>query len=99
MNTINTSGVPLPPMQNIAGNIGKQTDVGSFKDFLIDSIGQVNEMQINADSAVESLATGGDVNPSEVMTAVQKADLTFRLMMQIRNKMMQAYQEIKDIRI
>ena len=45
------------------------------------------------------LATGGDVNAAEVLTAVQKADLSFRMMMQIRNKLVQAYQEIKEIRI
>ncbi len=43
--------------------------------------------------------TGGDVNPAEVLTAVQKADMSFRMMMQIRNKLVQAYQEMKDIRI
>jgi len=36
---------------------------------------------------------------AEVLTSVQKADLSFRMMMQIRNKLVQAYQEIKEIRI
>jgi flagellar hook-basal body complex protein FliE len=39
------------------------------------------------------------VNPAEVLTAVQKADLAFRMMMQIRNKLVAAYQEVKDLRI
>jgi flagellar hook-basal body complex protein FliE len=56
-------------------------------------------MQQGADRAVEQLMTGGDVSPAEVLTAVQKADLSFRMMLQIRNKLVQAYQEIKDIRI
>ena len=43
--------------------------------------------------------SGGEVDPAAVMTAVQKADLAFRMMMQMRNKMMAAYQEVKDIRI
>ena len=71
----------------------------SFKDFLLDSIREVNSMQQDADKAVETLATGGDVNPAEVLTAVQKADLAFRMMMQIRNKLVQAYDEVKSIRI
>ena len=37
--------------------------------------------------------------PAEVLTAVQKADMSFRLMMQIRNKLVQAYQEIQNVRI
>jgi flagellar hook-basal body complex protein FliE len=71
----------------------------SFKDVLVDSVQQVNSMQLQADQAVESMFTGGDVNPAEVLTAVQKADLAFRLTMQMRNKLMEVYQEIKDIRI
>src|SRR3954452_15592612 len=71
----------------------------SFKDVLVDSIQQVNTMQLQADKAVESMFTGGDVNPAEVLTAVQKADLAFRLTMQMRNKLMEVYQEIKDIKI
>ena len=39
------------------------------------------------------------VNPAEVLTAVQKADIAFRMMMQIRNKMVQAYQEVQNIRM
>ena len=71
----------------------------SFKDMLVDSIQQVNTMQLEADQAIETLFTGGDINPAEVLTAVQKADLAFRLTMQMRNKLMEVYQEIKDIRI
>lgn len=71
----------------------------SFKSMLVDSIQQVNSMQLDANRAVESLFTGGEVNPAEVLTAVQKADLAFRTMMQVRNKLIQAYQEVKDIRI
>ena len=71
----------------------------SFKDFLLDSIRDVNSMQQQADQAVETMMTGGDADPAEVLTAVQKADLAFRLMMQMRNKMMQVYQEVRDIRV
>jgi flagellar hook-basal body complex protein FliE len=59
----------------------------------------VNTMQQEADKAVEMLATGGDVQTAEVLTSMQKADMTFRLMLQIRNKLMQAYQEVNQIRI
>ena len=74
-------------------------DGAAFKDFLLNSIQEVNSMQQAADQAVEKLVTGGEVNPAEVLTAVQKADLAFRMMMQIRNKIMQAYDEVKNIRV
>ncbi|MGC3966680.1 MAG: flagellar hook-basal body complex protein FliE [Pirellulales bacterium] len=88
------AGMPMPPA------VGKaEAGHGSFASYLLDSLSQVNSMQAEANQAVESLATGGDVNPAEVLTAVQKADLAFRLTMQIRNKLVAAYQEIQNIRV
>ena len=55
--------------------------------------------QQEADKAVQQLITGGDVNPAEVLTTVQKADMSFRMMMQIRNKLVAAFQEVNNIRI
>ena len=98
-------GLNLPQSSGVnslgAGNVGgaAPADGTSFKDYLMDSIKQVNSMQQDADNAVETLFTGGDVNPAEVLTAVQKADIAFRMIMQIRNKLVSAYQEIQDIRI
>jgi flagellar hook-basal body complex protein FliE len=71
----------------------------AFKDVLLNSIREVNDAQHEADRAVEALFTGEAVNPAEVLTAVQKADLAFRMMMQIRNKLVAAYDEVKNIRV
>jgi flagellar hook-basal body complex protein FliE len=93
--TAKSLALPLPSTTaNKAGGEG-----GSFKDVLLKSIQDVNSMQQQADKAVETLMTGGDADPAAVLTAVQKADLAFRMMMQMRNKVMQVYQEVKDIRI
>lgn len=73
--------------------------LNQFTSLMLQSIDHVNAMQQEADKAVEMLATGGDVQTAEVLTSMQKADMTFRLMLQIRNKLMQAYQEINQIRI
>lgn len=71
----------------------------SFKDTLMKSIHEVNTLQQDANRAVEQLATGGETSPAEVLTAVQKADLAFRMMLQVRNKLVQAYQEVQNIRV
>ena len=92
------SSSPLLLPQAPAGTEGA-TGTSSFKDFLLDSLKEVNSMQLDANKAVEALATGQDVNPGEVMTAVQKADLAFRMMMQIRNKLVSAYQDVQNIRV
>jgi flagellar hook-basal body complex protein FliE len=100
MNTIAQLPVTSPPVPPPLPSLPSANDGAStFKDLLIDSIGQVNSAQAQADKAVETLFTGGDVNPAEVLTAVQKADLAFRLTMQMRNKFMDVYREIQDIRI
>ena len=88
--TASLPGAPLSPMEQ------KQV---SFRDLLLGSVQEVNQMQQNADVAVETLMTGGDIGTAEVLTAVQKADIAFKLMMQIRNKLVSAYQEIQNIRV
>ena len=99
MSTINNISIGQSVTPPSMPSIGGQTGGPSFKDMLVDSIQQVNNMQLQADQAVETMFTGGEINPAEVLTAVQKADLAFRLTMQMRNKLMEVYQEIKDIRI
>ena len=99
MNTINSISTAQNLAAPTAPTLDSQSGESSFKDMLVDSIQQVNTMQLQADQAVETLFSGGEINPAEVLTAVQKADLAFRLTMQMRNKLMEVYQEIKDIRI
>ena len=92
--------IPLPGQATAAQSSGVTEGAKTFKDYLVDSIKEVNTMQQDADQAVEQLVTGsGDVNPAEVLTAVQKADIAFRMMMQVRNKMVQAYQEVQNLRV
>jgi flagellar hook-basal body complex protein FliE len=75
------------------------TSTGSFTGLLRDGVLQVNSMQHDATSQINELLTGGDVNQAEVFTAVQKADMAFRMLVQVRNKLMAAYEEINNIRI
>jgi flagellar hook-basal body complex protein FliE len=100
MSTINNISIGQQLSFPTGPKISDQAAEGaSFKDVLVDSIQQVNTMQFEADRAVETMFSGGEINPAEVLTAVQKADLAFRLTMQMRNKLMEVFQEIKDIRI
>ena len=71
----------------------------TFKDLVLGGIGEVNMMQQRADGAVEKLMCGGEIGMAEVLTAVQKADIAFKMMMQIRNKLVSAYQEIQNMRV
>ncbi len=70
-----------------------------FKKVLMDNIEQVNKLQQDAEAAIEDLAAGRRDDVAGVMIAKQKADLAFKMLLQVRNKMVDAYQEIKDIRV
>ena len=101
MTPIQSIQAPLvPPSLNLAPPTAPAgTEQTPFKNILLEGLDQVNSMQQQADAAVEQLVTGGDVNPAEVLTTLQKADMSFKLMLQIRNKLVQAYQEVNNIRI
>ena len=101
MNPLQGPHIPAPPMPPAAPPVPRQPGQSevSFKNLLLEGIDQVNTMQHQADVAVEQLMTGKDVDPAIVLTTIQKADMSFRMMMQIRNKLVQAYQEVKEMRI
>ena len=71
----------------------------SFSDTLKNSIDEVSRLQQDASKAVEDLATGKTQNVPGVMTAMEKADLAFKTLLAIRTKLMDAYEEIKNIPI
>lgn len=82
-----------------AGQNDRSTSIDGFANLLAEQVQNVNTMQTDANDMVHSLLTGGDVNDAEVLTAVQKADLAFRMLLQVRNKLIEAYREIQQIQI
>ncbi len=82
------------------GNTPKAEPAGrSFKDVLMEKIGEVNDLILDKDNAVEALATGKTENVAEVLVAVEKADQAFKALMQIRNKLVDAWKEIERMQI
>ncbi len=71
----------------------------SFADMLQEQLNTVNELQRDAKEAIEDLVAGRRVDVESVMIATQKADTAFRLLLQVRNKVMAAYDELKQIRV
>ena len=64
-----------------------------------DSFGQVNKLQHEADQAVHALAAGRSADVHNTMIALQKADVSFRLLMQIRNKVVSAYETVMRMQV
>jgi flagellar hook-basal body complex protein FliE len=71
----------------------------SFRDVLMGSLEEVNRLQSDADQSVQRLLTGETDNVTEVFAAVNKAGIAFDLLMEVRNKLTEAYQEIQQMRI
>ncbi|MBI2230767.1 MAG: flagellar hook-basal body complex protein FliE [Deltaproteobacteria bacterium] len=80
-----------------AGPAGAQK--GDFSTHLKNALGEVNELQQKAEQAIQQLAGEGKGDLQETMIAIEKADVSFRLMMQIRNKVLEAYQEIMRMQV
>jgi flagellar hook-basal body complex protein FliE len=75
------------------------SDVKSFKDTLSDAVNKVNEISVDADVQMQKLATGETKNIPEVMIATEKAAVAFKLLTQVRNKIIDAYQEIMKMQV
>lgn len=71
----------------------------SFADTLKDAVDKVNEMQVDADVKMQQLASGENTNISEVMVAAERADIALKLMMSVRNKVIDAYQEVMKMQV
>lgn len=101
--SINGLGIPIPPAAPAASPLapgGPAVSEGPlFGDLLLKSLNQANGLQESAQAAVEKSFAGDDMTQIEAMTAMKKADMALRLMIQIRNKIMDAYTEIKQMQM
>ena len=77
-----------------AGESGK-----SFMDVLSRSLDQVNRDQVQADHAIKEMVAGRNKNIHETMLAIERADSSMKLMMQVRNKVLDAYREIMRMQV
>jgi flagellar hook-basal body complex protein FliE len=96
------NAISSTPSVGVLGRVaGAQTAAAApdFKQVLLDSIRQVNSRQQGTNLAVEHLPAGGEANPVELLTATQKADIALSMMTQIGNQLVQAYEELKSIRV
>ena len=75
------------------------TDGKSFADTLKEAVGSVNQLQQSSDKAAQDLATGRTDNVADVMIATEKADIALKLMVQVRNKIIDAYQEVMKMQV
>jgi flagellar hook-basal body complex protein FliE len=85
------------PMNSIKG--AGSAPAPGFGDMVKDAVGEVNKLQGNADTLAQKLATGDVQDIHEVMLALSKASSAFGLTVQVRNKAIEAYQEIMRMQV
>jgi len=96
-NTI-TSGLPVFPGTESTMPTGPSSAGGTgFGATLKSAINQVNDLSNSSDQKVTELLQGDRQDIHNVMIAVEKADVAFQLMMQVRNKIVNAYQEVSKL--
>jgi flagellar hook-basal body complex protein FliE len=99
MNNITLGNIPnvYVPSTGAADLGGGASGGASFTDVLKNAVNTVDSLHDSAASQVSNLmqGSGGDIN--NVMIAVEKADVSFQLMMQVRNKIVSAYQDIEKM--
>lgn len=97
-----TSGIASPQGAQAAspGRISSQNpNVRSFEDTLKDFLGDVNSMQNEADASIEKFVAGEIKDVHQVMAAVSEARTSFNLMLEIRTKTLEAYQELMRMQV
>jgi len=73
--------------------------VGGFGEMFQTALKEVNKLQVESDQSMVKMQTGEASNLHEVGIAMEKADLSLRLVVQMRNKVLEAYQEIMRMQI
>ena len=88
-----------PGLNKTQKNSGQGQGGKPFSETLTESLKEVNSLQNQADKVIENLVAGKSQSIHETMIAVNKADLAFRMTMQVRNKIVEAYQEVLRMQV
>jgi flagellar hook-basal body complex protein FliE len=105
MSNFQINGIPFPtpviknrPDEVKPATLGNESNGTSFGDVLENAIQEVSNLQQEAGAESQKLLTGSqDIHSA--MVALQKADVSFQMMMQVRNKLVSAYQEIMKTQV
>jgi flagellar hook-basal body complex protein FliE len=85
----------FPDMDKVSST---STAEGAGK-FFSELVSKVNDIQVQSDKSIQGLASGENKNLHEVMIEVEKASISFQFMSQVRNKALEAYQEVMRMQV
>ncbi|MFQ5739160.1 MAG: flagellar hook-basal body complex protein FliE [Acidobacteriota bacterium] len=88
----------LEELERKAGKLG-EASAGEFQQVFQQALNDVNELQKTSAGEIDKLLKDEVSDVHTAMIALQKADLSFQMMMQVRNKLVEAYQEIMRMQV
>ncbi len=80
-------------------NVAETKSSKSFGEFLTESVQEANSSQVQADQSITDFLGGKGVGVHETMLAVEKAEISMKLLLQVRNKAVEAYREIMKMQV
>lgn len=92
-------GRALGPEPGIRPKEASQGEGKGFGQFLVESLNRVDALQKDADAAAAQIAQGEGLGIQEAMIAIEKTDVAFKLMMEVRQKILDAYQEVMRMQV
>ena len=93
------SGVGLSKAFPETPKISSSPTVEGAGKFFSELVSKVNDMQVQSDKSIQGLASGESKNLHEVMIEVEKASISFQFLSQVRNKALDAYQEVMRMQV
>jgi flagellar hook-basal body complex protein FliE len=88
----------LPPLERGSSGQGKGIET-PFGTVLKQTMKDINDLQLQADQTIEKVEVDNSASLHEAMIALEKADISFKAMMQVRNKIIEAYQEVMRMQV
>lgn len=90
-------------IENVNLNVGDSSNNvsagNSFSKVIGDMINKVDDSQVSADNKIQGLIKGENVSMHEVMLSMQESQLSMQLLIEMRNKLVEAYQEINRVQL
>ena len=88
---------PIGATDDVAS--GASAGGGGFADMLSSAVSGLNGQLTSSEKMSEDAATGGVTDPTEALVAVEKADLAFSTAVQVRNKLVEGWQELSRMQV
>jgi flagellar hook-basal body complex protein FliE len=96
---MNIDSIAFQGLQQVQKSSANQNNTVDFSEVLKNALNKVNDSQINAENSTQQLITGEATDIHQVMLATEEAKLSLELAVQIRNKLVDAYQEIMRMQL